>query len=249
MNNIIYRNILIILGVLLIYQQMGYAELSRKKITKGIKAYENDQFDESLQHFQDALLDDPENPVGHFNVGESLYKKKNYQEALKSYEKALSTQEIPLRQKTYYNMGNTFYQLNKYQEAIESYIKALELDPTDEDAKHNLELVRAKLKEMAQKQPQQNQPQQQQQQGEQQQQQNQSGENQQDQKQEQQNQQQDEQDLQKQQQQGQKAEEQKELSKEEAERILQALKSQEKENQKLRRGKTVSQRGRVEKDW
>jgi Ca-activated chloride channel family protein len=246
----IYRNILIFIGILVLFQQMSYGELSRKKINEGIKAYEKDQFDQSLQHFQDALLDDPENPVGHFNVGESLYKKKNYQEALNSYEKALSTQELPLRQKTYYNMGNTFYQLNKYQEAIESYIKALDLDPTDEDAKHNLELVRAKLKEMAQKQPQQNQPQQQQQQGAQQQQQNQSGEDQQDQKQEQQDQQKkEEQDSQEQQQKAQQVEKQKELSKEEAERILQALKSQEKENQKLRREKTVSQRGRVEKDW
>ena len=50
----------------------------------------------------------------------------------------------------------------RYQEAIEAYKKTLELDPQDRDAKHNLELVRAKLKEMADKEQQQQDQQQQQ---------------------------------------------------------------------------------------
>jgi tetratricopeptide (TPR) repeat protein len=234
------------------------ADLDRSKVMKGIKSFEEEQWDESLQHFQDALLDDPEHPVGHYNVGESLYKKKNYEEALKSYEKALSTEDILTREKIYYNLGNTYYQLNKYQEAIQNYIKALDLDPEDQDAKHNLELVRAKLKEMAQKQPMDNQQQQQQQGGDQQQEQPEQQEQQQgEQEQQQQEQQQDQQQSQpgeeEQQQKQQKAakpqEKQKELTKEEAERILQALKSEEKENQKLRQIQRPVGRAPVEKDW
>jgi tetratricopeptide (TPR) repeat protein len=231
------------------------ADLDRSKIKKGIQSFEKEQWDESLQHFQDALLDDPENPVGHYNVGESLYKKKNYEEALKSYEKALSTDQIAIREKIYYNLGNTYYQLNKYQEAIQSYIKALDLDPDDQDAKHNLELVRAKLKEMAEKQPMENQQQQQQQSGGQQQQQQQQGDeqdqNEQEQEQHQEQQQAQEGDEKKEQdkQSVKPVEKQKELTKEEAERILQALKSEEKENQKLRQVQRPAGRAPVEKDW
>ena len=246
-----------------------WADLNRSKVKAGVKAFEDSQYDKSLQHFQDALLDDPENPLGHYNVAEALYKNKKYEEAIKSYEKSLNSQDIALREKAFYNLGNSYYQINKYQEAIQNYIKALELDPNDQDAKHNLELVRAKLKEMAQKQPMQNQQQQQQ---------NQQG-GQQDQK--QQNQQQDQQQSQQQQQQGEQEQEQqeqqeqqqelakkdeqqkdqgeekqaqqieknKELSREEAERILQALRSDEKENQKLRRPEQPARRPRVEKDW
>jgi len=246
-----------------------WADLNRSKVKAGVKAFEDSQYDKSLQHFQDALLDDPENPLGHYNVAEALYKNKKYEEAIKSYEKSLNSQDIALREKAFYNLGNSYYQMNKYQEAIQNYIKALELDPNDQDAKHNLELVRAKLKEMADKQPMQNQQQQQQ---------NQQG-GQQDQK--QQNQQQDQQQSQQQQQQGEQEQEQqeqqeqqqelakkdeqqkdqgeekqaqqiekkKELSKEEAERILQALRSDEKENQKLRRPEQPARRPRVEKDW
>ncbi len=250
------------LGILLIlslFNTSGFADLDRSKIKKGIRAFDTGQWDESLQHFQDALLDDPENPVGHYNVGEALYKKKNYEEALKSYERVLNTDNPTLKEMAHYNLGNTYYQMNKYQEAIQSYIKALDLDPEDQDAKHNLELVRAKLKEMAQKQPQQNQPQPQT--GEQEQksgsgeQENNSGQQQQQpQEQQQQEQQQsgDQQEKQNQEEQPQEAqglEKQKELSKEEAERILQALRSEEKENQKLRRTRRPSSRGAVEKDW
>ncbi len=240
------------------------ADLDRSKINKGIQAYDQNQWDESLKHFQDALLDAPGDPVAHYNVAEALYKKQKYEDALSAYEKALNTPDVDIRQKVHYNMGNTYYQMNKYQEAIQSYIKALELNPEDQDAKHNLELVRAKLKEMAQKQPMQNQQQQQQQQGQsgeqqqqegqQQQNQDQSGEQQQQQQEQQQqmakgekNNEAEQQEMQEKQMQ--QAEKKKELSKEEAERILQALRSDEKENQKLRRSRAPAGRARVEKDW
>jgi tetratricopeptide (TPR) repeat protein len=138
-----------------------FADADQGKIKKGIEAYEKEQWDEALNHFQDALLDDPENPRLHFNVGSVQYQKQKYEEALQSFQKALLTKDVTLQESAYYNIGNTYYQMNKYQESIEAYKKALDLEPTDQDAKNNLELVRAKLKEMADKQQQQNQQQQQ----------------------------------------------------------------------------------------
>lgn len=239
----------------------------RSKIKDGIESFQKEQWDESLNKFQDALLDDPTNPLLHFNVGDVQYKKKNYEEALKSFEKTLNTKDVSLQEKAYYNMGNNYYQMNKYQEAIDYYKKALELDPDDVDAKFNLELVRAKIKEMAKKQPMNNQQQsqQQQQQGEQgqqqqqgsndqqQNQQQQAGENeenrdQQNQQQEQQQQAQAEQQKEQEQQVG-EPKEKKELTKEEAEQILRALRSKAESNKKLRPMPQQSGKVRVEKDW
>jgi tetratricopeptide (TPR) repeat protein len=247
-----------------LFSVKAFADLDRSKTSRGIDAYDEGQWDKSLQYFQDALLDAPQHPIGHYNVGQALYKKQQYEEALKSYQEALNTDDLALREKIYYNMGNTQYQMNKYQEAIQSYISALDIDPADEDAKHNLELVRAKLKEMAEKQPMQNQQQQQGQQNQEQSQQSQSDQQekqkqqQEQQAQQQQHQQGEEQQVQEQdsdeqkqeeQQLAQKPEKQKELSKEEAERILQALRSEEKENQKLRKNRQAAGRAPVEKDW
>lgn len=236
----------------------------RSKIKDGIESFQSEQWDASLNKFQDALVDDPTNPLLHFNVGDALYKKKNYEEALKSFEKSLNTKDISLQQQAYYNIGNNYYQMNKYQEAIDYYKKALELDPKDVDAKYNLELVRAKIKEMSKKQPMNDQQQsQQQQQGDKQQQQG--SEDQQQENQQQTGNNQEDKDQQKkpqeQQQQGQSEEqkkqeqqvgeqkEKKELTKEEAEQILRALRSKEEGNKKLRPMPKQSGRVKVEKDW
>lgn len=156
------RRILTILIILLVCQTSlpALAGVDREKLKKGIQAYEQEQWDEALNRFQDALLDDPENPQLHFNIGAAQYKKQKYEDALKSFEKAILTRDIKLQQHAYYNQGNVFYQMNQYPEAIQAYKKALDLNPGDQDAKFNLELVRAKLKEQAQKQQQQDQQQQ-----------------------------------------------------------------------------------------
>lgn len=130
------------------------------KLKKGIQAYQEEKWDEALNQFQDALLDDPENPQLHFNIGAVQYKKQKYEDALESFEKAILTKNVKLQQSAYYNQGNVYYRLNQYPEAIQAYKKALDLDPGDQDAKFNLELVRAKLKEQSQKQQQQDQQQQ-----------------------------------------------------------------------------------------
>jgi Ca-activated chloride channel family protein len=85
-----------------------------------------------------------------------------------------------LDQHSYYNLGNTFFRAEQYEAAIEAYKEALRLDPSDLEAKQNLELA------LRQRQQQQQEQQQQQQQDEQQQDQQQQDQEQQDQQEEQQ---------------------------------------------------------------
>ena len=49
-------------------------------------------------------------------------------------------------------MGNALFRMNKLKESIVAYKKALELDPTDMDAKFNLEFVREQVKNKKQNQ-------------------------------------------------------------------------------------------------
>jgi Ca-activated chloride channel family protein len=241
---------------LLIPFQIVFGAVDRNKVKNGINSFSEEKWDEALNQFQDALLDDPSNPLVHFNVGDGYYKNQKFEEALDSFEKTIWTSDVSLQQKAFYNLGNSYYKLDKYQEAIDAYKKALELDPNDEDAKHNLELVRAKLKEMAEKKPAQNQQQQQSQQEQ--------GEQQEGSQQEQSEQQKDQNQKkegrdQQQEQQNQQGEEKpqsspdednkKELTKEQAEQILRALRSKEDANKKLRPMPRTSGKAHVEKDW
>lgn len=121
-------------------------------LKSGVKAYQDGNYEEALGKFQNALLDDPENPQIHFDAGTALYQQEKYEDALKSFQKAIQTNEETLQEAAYYNQGNTLFRMDKLQEAIEAYKKALDLNPDDQDAKFNLEFTRAKLKEMSEKQ-------------------------------------------------------------------------------------------------
>ena len=225
----------------------AFAQGGHKQVTAGNKLYAEEKYDEANNKYRDALVENPESAIINFNIGDVQYKKRHFEEAIKSYEKSTSSDEIKVQSGSYYNIGNTLYKMGKLPESISAYKKALELNPEDEDAKYNLEYVRAKLKDKSEKQPQENQQQQQQEQ-------NQDKEqNSEEQKEEQQEQQQNNQENQEnpeeqQEQQQEQATEPKEISKEDAERLLNALQNEEKdllkEQKPKRRGRPF--RG---KDW
>ncbi|TDI86263.1 MAG: tetratricopeptide repeat protein [Caldithrix sp.] len=225
----------------------AFAQGGHKQVTAGNKLYAEEKYDEANNKYRDALVENPESSIINFNIGDVQYKKRHFEEAIKSYEKSTSSDEIKVQSGSYYNIGNTLYKMGKLPESISAYKKALELNPEDEDAKYNLEYVRAKLKDKSEKQPQENQQQQQEEQ-------NQDKEqNSEEQKEEQQEQQQNNQENQEnpeeqQEQQQEQATEPKEISKEDAERLLNALQNEEKdllkEQKPKRRGRPF--RG---KDW
>jgi Ca-activated chloride channel family protein len=223
--------IVLFLGPGILFGQAG-----RKKVMEGNRLFSEEKYDEANNKYQDAMLEDPGSPVIQFNVGDVLYKKNSYEKAMEAYQKAMDSDDPLFQSKSYYNIGNTLYRNGKLPESILAYEQALKLNPDDQDAKYNLEFVRNKLKENADKQQQQ--PQQDQQP-----------------EQQPQNKNKDE-DGQKEKQQkeqeestppSEEQEQKKEMSKEEAQRLLDALK----ENQEDLKKKQVKGKGRasVGKDW
>ena len=53
---------------------------------------------------------------------------------------------------SWYNTGDALFSMGRFKDSAEAFIQALKLDPSDKDAKHNLELALLKLKEQQQKQ-------------------------------------------------------------------------------------------------
>ena len=126
-------------------------------IKKADNSYKNNNFKESAKLYS-KLLKDKNTPEVHYDLANSLYKQKKYKEALKEYEQ-INSKDSSLMFKKYYNEGNAYAYLKKYDEAIKAYEKALKINPKDEDARHNLELIkklRAKSKEQRAKKNRQN---------------------------------------------------------------------------------------------
>ena len=188
---------------------------------------------------------DLENFESRFNLGDAIYKQGRYEEALEEFKNSLSLAKTDEQKaQIFHNIGNTFLKSQKLQESIGAYREALKLNPSDLETKYNLSYA---LKQM---QNQQNNQQNQQNQDQQDQNQDQN-QDQQDQNQDQENKEQEdkkEQNQDKQQNQQQKPEPKDEISKDEAQRILDALKNNEAELQKkMREQKT--KKSNVEKDW
>jgi tetratricopeptide (TPR) repeat protein len=226
------------------------AQTVRSHISEGNHVYGKNKYTDAEVEYKKALEKNPKSKEAQFNLGNSYYKQQRFDEAMREYGNAGGSMKSPKeRAEAYYNTGNSLYQSNKYQEAVDAYRQSLRLNPNDEDTRYNLQMARAKLAQQ-QNQKQQNKDQKQDQKKDQQ---NQQQNKQQDQR-------QDQQQDQKQDQQQQKQEEAKQdqtrrqiqkknqMPKQEADRILDAMRNNEKDVQKkLRKREAVHMK--VEKDW
>lgn len=192
------------------------------KNSQANKLYKEGKVDEALSKWRDAQIDNPDNDKLHYNIGNGLHEQKKYEDAFNEYEKSLDSKNSELRSKAYYNIGNTHYRMGKLPEAIEDYKKCLEINPRDEDAKYNIEFIEKKLKEQPKKQDDQ-------------------------QKESQQKENKDEEQDKEQKSFGEEKKD--EMSKEDAIRLLDAIKDDEKDLQKELRNQPMEGRYKIDKDW
>jgi len=123
-------------------------------------AYEAEAWEEALEGFLDRRAQRPDDSAELLNVGSTHYQMGEYEEAVRAFRTAAASPDGPatVREKAFYNLGNTAYRQGRLEEAVEHYREALELDPEDEDAKLNLELVLRELDRRPQQDRQQPQP-------------------------------------------------------------------------------------------
>lgn len=135
----------------------AFADSFNKEISKGNQSYRKGNYDEAARCYRSAEIDRPGSPVAAYNLGTALTTGKNYEEALSKLGEAASKLTGPEQALAHYNTGNALFGAEKFDEAVGAYKKTLEINPNDRDAKYNLELALKKLEE--QKKNQQNQKQ------------------------------------------------------------------------------------------
>ena len=225
------KRYLCLLVLLLIHFSTVEAQRENRFIRKGTKEYESNKYNEAEIAFRKALEKNPSSAVSQYNLGNSLYKQNNLEESGKAWSSLANRSDLSSQNSAHvwHNIGNAFLKSKKYNEAIEAYKNALRLNPKDEDTRYNLSYALR----MAKKQDQQKQKDQQKQ-------------DQQKQDQQKDQQKQDQQQAQQQPQQGQPQE----ISKQDAERMLEAMKNAEQKTlEKLKKEKKAIVTEKPEKDW
>lgn len=239
------------------------AQANRKLLREGNRAYKQEKYEQAELNYRRALQADSTDFRGQYNLASSLYRQEKYDEAASHYMQALAAPEISdiRRAKALHNAGNSMVKagleneqqgMQYFQQAVKTYQDALKLDPKNDDTRYNLAYARRLLQQAQQQQQQQQQGSGNNQQNkDQQQNQQQQGNNQNNQDQQQNQQQQNQQDQQQQNnQQQQKQAKPQQQRKQDAERMLEAVKNNERQTLKEQsRKEQVSTNRHTDKDW
>jgi len=141
------RRVLVVGLFVLLTNSPVSADPADSNIQEGLIQYQEGLFPEAEKNFSQARSSRPHDPRLNYNLGSSYYKQEKFQEALQDYtHAALENSDPQLKKNSLYNSGNALFKMGKLQKAEAAYKKVLTMDPSDMDAKFNLEFVREQLK-------------------------------------------------------------------------------------------------------
>lgn len=106
---------------------------------EGLALERKGKFAEALAKYQEALVQEPDNVRIHYDQGRALYRLDKHPEAVAEFRLGLLARDRRLRARSLYNIGNAQVRQGQLDAAIASYAHALVLDPRDLQAKQNLE--------------------------------------------------------------------------------------------------------------
>ena len=111
---------------------------------RGNNQYASGNFDAALAHYRTAQAKAPSLAELHYNAGNALDRAGQFDKAVEETRRALPARH-DLVSRIEYALGNHFAGGGTLNDALEAYKRALLADPADIDAKHNLEIVTARL--------------------------------------------------------------------------------------------------------
>ncbi len=153
--------VLTIVIVLLPYVSWGS---QNSEIKEGNSSFKAHKWDESIDHYFNALQEAKNPDIIHYNLGSAFYKKGKYDQSIEHLKKSITGKNSKISQRASYNLGNALYQKGKTLEkenldqAIESmkeslgqYSQALQMNAKDHDAAYNQKVVEGELKRLEEK--------------------------------------------------------------------------------------------------
>lgn len=121
------------------------AQQERKFIRGGNELFEKQDFEKAEVEYRKAADKKGNSFEAAFNMADALYKQKKYDEALQQFSTLAKGETDKERLGAiYHNIGNTLLAMEKADESIEAYKESLRNRPTAEQTKYNLEFARHK---------------------------------------------------------------------------------------------------------
>ena len=141
------RNILLCSAVFVLSCAVMGAQTDRREVRKGNRDFRKENYSEAEIDYRRALVKDSTSFAANYNLGNTLYRNGDVQQARKSYETLKDV--APASQygaDYYYNLGNAAAAMEDWQAAVDAYTRSLLMNPGDMDAKENYVYAKGKLK-------------------------------------------------------------------------------------------------------
>ena len=119
-----------------------------KLLRQGNKLYEQGKYKDAEKSYRKSLELSKESTKGQFNLGDAVYKQRNFDESSKIFgEMAGSKLSSSDKAKVLHNLGNSLLEAKQYDKSILAYKNSLINNPADKDTKYNLEYAKMMLKQ------------------------------------------------------------------------------------------------------
>ena len=112
----------------------------------GNSAFESGNYKSALRNYKQAQGVAPDQIELTYNTGNTLYRQREFGEARERFQDVLVNADEELSRLSLFNLGNTYFNAFQFGNAVEAYKEVLRIDPSDQDAKHNLELALSQLR-------------------------------------------------------------------------------------------------------
>jgi len=159
------RNVVVCLVLMIGAPVWGEAP-PHELVASANKALAKGAYDEALAGYEQAAKSLPDSPELAYNRGVTYYRKGELDKATEQFTKALLTRDLSLEAKVKFNLGNCAYAdalkkqsdlkvaLERLGLAIGHYKDAIEANPEDRDARANMEMAQLLMKDLLDKQKQ-----------------------------------------------------------------------------------------------
>ena len=127
---------------------LAIAQEERSLTREGNKFFDKQKYADAEASYKKALEKKNNFPEAMFNLGDAMYKQERYDDAIKQFELAAkSFTDSKIKAQCYHNLGNCQLDKKEYQTAVDAYKQSLKLNPNDRDTKYNLSYANSKLNE------------------------------------------------------------------------------------------------------
>jgi Ca-activated chloride channel homolog len=128
------------------------------------REYERGRYEQSREAYDKLLKRRPDDPRLLYNAGTAAYRAQDYTNAIEVLGKATTAADLALQQRAFFNLGDALYRQGEqvpdrqsredlWRQAVQNFEAALKLNPQDQDAEFNRQLVEQKIEELKQQEP------------------------------------------------------------------------------------------------